>query len=49
MLNGEIFYTLKEAQIVIEEWRRHYNTVWPHSGLEYRPYRKASCLWSKNR
>ena len=37
MLNGEIFYTLKEAQIVIEEWRRHYNTVWPHSALGYRP------------
>ena len=32
-----IFYILKEAQIVIEEWRRHYNTVWPHSALGYRP------------
>ena len=31
LLNGEIFYTLKEAQIVIESWRRHYNTVRPHS------------------
>ncbi|SFJ78353.1 Transposase InsO and inactivated derivatives [Methylobacterium brachiatum] len=28
-LNGEIFYTLKEAQIVIESWRRHYNAVRP--------------------
>jgi putative transposase len=37
LLNGEIFYTLKEAQIVIEEWRRHYNTVRPHSALGYRP------------
>ena len=26
LLNGEIFYTLREAQIVIEQWRRHYNT-----------------------
>ena len=26
LLNGEIFYTLKEAQTVIEQWRRHYNT-----------------------
>ena len=37
LLNGEIFYTLKEAQTVIEEWRRHYNTVRPHSALGYRP------------
>jgi hypothetical protein len=25
--NGEIFYSLKEAQIVIEQWRKHYNTI----------------------
>ncbi len=37
LLNGEIFYTLKEAQTVIEQWRRHYNTVRPHSALGYRP------------
>ena len=37
LLNGEIFYTLKEAQIIIEEWRRHYNTKRPHSSLGYRP------------
>ena len=37
LLNGEIFYTLKEAKIVIEEWRRHYNTIRPHSSLGYRP------------
>jgi putative transposase len=37
MLNGEIFYTLKEAKTVIEAWRRHYNTVRPHSSLRYRP------------
>ncbi len=37
LLNGEIFYTLKEAQIIIEQWRRHYNTVRPHSSLGYRP------------
>src|SRR5829696_7618553 len=28
LLNGEIFYSLREAQIIIESWRRHYNTVW---------------------
>ena len=27
LLNGEIFYSLKEAQIVIEQWRQHYNPV----------------------
>ncbi|MCH2466286.1 MAG: IS3 family transposase [Gemmatimonadetes bacterium] len=37
LLNGEIFYTLKEAQIIIEEWRKHYNTKRPHSALGYRP------------
>ena len=37
LLNGEIFYTLKEAQILIEQWRIHYNTVRPHSALGYRP------------
>ena len=37
LLNGEIFYTLREAQIIIEQWRRHYNTVRPHSALGYRP------------
>ena len=29
LLNGEIFYSLREAQIVIESWRRHYNTIRP--------------------
>ena len=37
LLNGEIFYTLKEAMIIIEGWRRHYNTIRPHSSLGYRP------------
>ena len=36
-LNGQIFYTLNEAKIVIEAWRRHYNTVRPHPPLGYRP------------
>ena len=53
LLNGEIFYTLREAQIVIESWRRHYNTVRPHASLGYRaaspggvrasPRRMAGC------
>jgi transposase InsO family protein len=33
----EIFYTLKEAQVLIEEWRLEYNTFRPHSSLKYRP------------
>ena len=36
LLNGEIFYTLREAQIIIESWRRHYNTVRPHASIGYR-------------
>ncbi len=36
-LNGELFYSLKEAQIVIEKWRMEYNTERPHSSLGYRP------------
>ena len=37
LLNGEWFYTLKEAQIIIERWRIHYNTVRPHSSLGGQP------------
>ena len=37
LLNMEIFYSLKEAKILIEQWRRHYNEVRPHSSLGYKP------------
>lgn len=37
LLNGEIFFTLDEAKILIEQWRRHYNAVRPHSALGDRP------------
>ncbi|WP_233145805.1 transposase, partial [Phaeobacter sp. 22II1-1F12B] len=37
LLNGEVFYSLREAQILIEQWRIHYNTIRPHSSLGYRP------------
>lgn len=37
LLNREIFYTLKEAQVLIERWRKEYNTIRPHSSLNYRP------------
>jgi transposase InsO family protein len=36
LLNGEIFSTLKEAKILIEMWRKEYNTFRPHSSLGYR-------------
>jgi len=36
-LNTEIYYTLKEAQVLIERWRQQYNTIRPHSALNYRP------------
>jgi putative transposase len=42
-LNGEVFYSLKEAQIVIERWRVEYNTERPHSALGYRPPAPAAC------
>ena len=37
LLSGEIFYSLKEAQVLIEIWRKHYNTIRSHSSLGYRP------------
>lgn len=37
LLNREIFYSLKEAQVMIERWRIHYNTKRPHSSLGYKP------------
>ncbi len=36
LLDGELFYTLKEAQIIIEKWRRQYNTIRPHQSLGFR-------------
>jgi len=48
-LNGEIFYSLKEAQIVVEQWRVLYNTLRPHSALGYRPPAPAACNpWGPN-
>ena len=37
LLDGEIFYSLREAQIIIESWRRHYNTIRPHGSIGYKP------------
>jgi putative transposase len=37
LLDGEIFYTLAEAKVVVESWRRHFNTLRPHGSLGYKP------------
>ncbi len=37
LLNREIFTTLEEAKVLIEQWRRHYNQVRPHSSKNYHP------------
>ena len=37
LLNMEVFYTLAEAEVLVEQWRCHYNTIRPHSSLNYRP------------
>lgn len=37
LLNGEIFFSLLEADVIINRWRHHYNTVRPHSSLGYKP------------
>ena len=37
LLNLEVFDTLSEAQVLVENWRREYNTQRPHSSLGYRP------------
>ena len=48
LLNGEIFYTLREAQVIIERWRREYNTFRPHSSLGYRPPAPETVPWPGN-
>jgi hypothetical protein len=45
LLNGELFYTLKEAQILIAGWRRLYNGLRPHSSLGQRPPAPETIIW----
>jgi transposase InsO family protein len=45
LLNGELFYSLAQAKIVIESWRQHYTTLRPHSSLSYRPPAPLAMLW----
>ena len=37
LLQRELFFTLREAEVLVERWRQHYNRVRPHSALGYRP------------
>ncbi len=45
LLNGEIFYSLAEAEVIIEAWRRYYNTERPHSSLGYKPPAPEAIIW----
>jgi transposase InsO family protein len=45
LLNGEIFYSLWEAQVLIERWRREYNQIRPHSSLGYRAPAPEAVEW----
>jgi transposase InsO family protein len=46
LLDREIFYTLEEARVLIGQWRKHYNTVRPHSSLGYRPPAPETIAWN---
>ena len=37
LLNREVFSTLLEAKVLVEQWRREYNQIRPHSSLNYLP------------
>ena len=42
LLAREVFGTLLEAKVLIERWRRGYNTLRPHRSLGYRPRSRAA-------
>ena len=44
LLDREIFYSIKDAQILIEIWRTHYNKVRLHSSLGYKPPAPAAVV-----
>ena len=50
LLAREVFDTLLEAKVLVARWRRHYNTVRPHSSLHYRPPAPQTILpWPQGR
>lgn len=48
LLNGEVFYNITEAAIMIEKWRKHYNEIRPHSSLGYKPPAPSVKIQNKN-
>ena len=46
LLNGEVFFTLKEARVVIEPWQRHFNSIRPHAALSNQPPAPEVCARS---
>ncbi|MBT4534603.1 MAG: IS3 family transposase [Chloroflexi bacterium] len=44
LLAGEIFYSITEAQVIIEQWRWNYNQIRPHSSLGYKPPTPATFI-----
>jgi transposase InsO family protein len=46
LLDGEILYSLKEVRVVVESWRRHYNTKRPHGSLGYKPRSRRGSGWN---
>ena len=52
LLDREIFYSLEEVRVMVENWRVHYNTVRPHSALGYarrHPSHRAASLAARRR
>jgi transposase InsO family protein len=49
LLNREFFFSLRQAQIIIEGWRKHDNTKRPHSALGYRPPAPETIFSMENR
>ena len=45
LLNGEVFYTLQEARVLIERWRHEYNHIRPHSSLGQLPPAPEAIQW----
>jgi transposase InsO family protein len=43
-LNGELFYSLDKAKVLIKQWRIHFNTTRPHQGLKMKPPAPAAWL-----
>lgn len=48
LLNGEIFYGVMEAQVLVNQWVQHYNSMRPHSSLGYRPPAPQTKIFGHN-